>query len=428
MKIINLNQKSRQLKSLLDSGSSVDTTLEKRVSDIIAEVKNKGDKSLLNFTKKFDQVTLTSNTIKVSAKEINEALKAIDPTYKKAAQKIKRNIERYYKEEKKYIKSGWKFKSGSKVLGQITTPVESAGVYIPGGSAPLISTVFMTVIPAKIAGVKKIIAISPPSKSKKINPYIIYTLNLLGIKDIYKAGGAQAIAALSFGTKTVPKVSKVCGPGNIYVALAKKQLSGIVGIDMLAGPSEVMILSDSRANPEFIAADILSQAEHDPLSRAILITPSEVIAKKVKAVIATEIKKLPRRKIAEQALKSFGWIVIVKSIKQGIDLINELAPEHLEIMTKNPSALLPKIKNAGAIFLGDYTPVACGDFMAGPSHVLPTAGSAKFSSYLSLESFMKKSSFTYYDKKALQKEGADIIKIAGLEGLAAHLNSIKVRI
>lgn len=404
------------------------TVIEKQVTAIMDEVYKNGNKALINFTEKFDQVKLTAKTMSVSTKEIAEAKKQVSAEYKKTAKHIKQNITNYYKEEKKHIKFKWSIKKKGKESGQRIIPLERAGLYIPNGTAPLVSTVFMTVIPAKVAGVKEIVAVTPPEKNGAVNPYILYTLDFLGVKKIFKAGGAHAIAALYNGTETIPKVDIIAGPGNVYVATAKKLLLGKVGIDMVAGPSEVLIVADSTANPKYVAMDMLSQAEHDPLSRSVLVTSSEKLATVVKKQIDILLKDMPRKEIIKKALKAYGSIIITKSLKQAIDISNSFAPEHLQLMVKDAKKYLKDITNAGTVFVGYYTPVSCGDFIAGPSHVLPTLSTARFSSYLSVDTFVKKTSYTYYSKDALAAEINHLGCIASLEGLKAHADSAKIRV
>lgn len=401
---------------------------EKTVTAIMTEVYKNGNKALIKFAEKFDKVKLTEKKLMVSETEVIEAKKEVSAAYKKTAKHIKKNITNYYKEEKRHIKFNWSIGSTKKKSGQRIIPLKRAGVYIPNGTAPLVSTVFMTVIPALVAGVSEIVAMTPPEKDGKINPYILYTLDLLGVKKIFKSGGAQAIAALYKGTKTIPKVDIIAGPGNVYVATAKKLLLGKVGIDMVAGPSEVLIVADSKAKPKFIAADMLSQAEHDPLSRSVLVTSSAVLAANVKKEINRQIKEMPRKDIIKKALDAYGSIIITKSLMQSIDIANEFAPEHLQLMVADSQKYLEYIVNAGTVFMGYFTPVSCGDFIAGPSHVLPTLSTARFSSYLSVDTFLKKSSYTYYSQKGLADEINHLDCIASLEGLKAHADSAKIRV
>lgn len=377
-----------------------------RVSRIIDDVRKEGDKALLRYTRKFDSVKLKPKQIRVFAREINVAYQNMEPAFVNSLKVVIENVTKFYR---KQLKKSWKIKDKEGiVLGEVINPVESVGVYIPSGTAPLISSVYMTVLPAKVAGVERIVLVSPPNEYQSINPYILVVANLLGVKEIYKVGGAQAIAALAFGTKTIPKVDKIVGPGNQYVTEAKRQVFGYADIDMLAGPSEVVIIASRYADPKFVAADMAAQCEHTG-GLAILITTSKSLAR--------EVKEFPGN----------GYIIQAKNLDEAVEIANKIAPEHLELMVRDPKKLLKKIKNAGAIFLGLYSPTAVGDYIAGPSHVLPTGGTAKFFSGLSIRDFLKGSHVISYSKRALEGTVEDIERIAKLEGLQKHIESVKER-
>lgn len=382
---------------------------EKIVAEILDDVKAQGDKALVSYSQRYDYPKFNVQSIKLDCREISRVEKSVSPGFVKTLKKAIRNITEFHREEKKGIRSWEKRKQGC-VVGQKVIPIENVGVYVPGGRAPLCSTVLMNVIPAQVAGVKEIILCTPLDKNGEISPYILAAADLLGIKEIYCLGGAQAIGAMAYGTETVPRVDKIVGPGNIYVALAKKMVFGEVGIDSFAGPSEVLIIADDSANPKFVAADLLSQAEHDPNAQSVLITTSPSLAKSVEA-----------------SLEKSGTIIVVDNLDKAIDLANLKAPEHLELMVRNPSALLKNVKNAGAVFLGNFTPVAVGDYWAGPNHVLPTGGTARFSSGLSVYDFVKRMNYISYSRSALKKSTHDITSIAEAEGLVAHADSVKIR-
>ncbi|MEA3422446.1 MAG: histidinol dehydrogenase [Bacillota bacterium] len=394
-----------------------------KVNEIIKDVRENGDKSINKYTLKFDGVDLKN--IKVTDEEFKEAKENIDPKLKSSLEKAIDNITEFHK---KQIKKSFKFKKGSDIiLGQLINPIEKVGIYVPGGTASYPSTVMMNVIPAKLAGVKDIVITTPADKTGKIKDSVLVAADLLGVNSVYKIGGAQAIAGLSFGSETIPKVDKIVGPGNIYVAMAKRSVSGIVGIDMIAGPSEVLILADESANHKYIAADMIAQAEHDERAASIVVTECERIGGKIKEELKIQLSKLDRREIAEKALTDYGAIILTSCKKETFEIANRLAPEHLEILTKDPFADYKKIKNAGAIFLGEYTPEPVGDYFAGPNHTLPTSRTSRFSSALSVDDFYKKTSLLYYSEKALKDAGEDIIRLADDESLTGHANSIKVR-
>ncbi|GKU26863.1 histidinol dehydrogenase [Clostridium folliculivorans] len=394
------------------------------VERIISSVRKEGDASVKAFTEKFDGVTL--DQLKVSEVEIEDAFNKVSDNIKNALEKAITNIEYFHK---KQIRQSWvSTEENGVIMGQKISPLEKVGVYVPGGSAAYPSSVLMNVIPAKLAGVKKIVMVTPPKKDGSIDSNILVAAKLAGVSEIYKVGGAQAIAALAYGTDTIPKVDKIVGPGNIYVALAKRVCYGKVDIDMIAGPSEITIVCDEKANARFLAADLMSQAEHDKLASSVLITTSKTLAEEVNKQINVQIQNLNRKEIIEASLKNYGGILVVKSLEEAIDMANTIAPEHLELMIENPIAYLGKVKNAGSIFLGQYSPEPLGDYMAGPNHVLPTNGTARFFSPLSVDDFIKKSSYIYYTEEALRELSEDIMILAKAEGLDAHGNSIKVRV
>lgn len=421
--IINANENKDFLKKLLDRNQFEFEEINKTVEDILKEVKINKDRALKEYTYKFDGVNI--DEFLVSEQEIEEAFRNINTDLKNALEKAKSNIVKYHK--KQIIDSYFINKDEDIMLGQNVCAIEKVGIYVPGGLASYPSTVLMNGVPAKIAGVKEIIMVTPPNKEGKIKDSILVAASICGIDKIYKVGGAQSIAALTYGTETIPKVSKIVGPGNIYVAMAKKLVSGYVGIDMIAGPSEILIIADETANPKYVAADLMSQAEHDELAASILITNSEKLAKEVIDSLKIQIKTLKRNDIIEKSLKNFGAILITNSINESINIANEIAPEHLELLTRDPFDIYKQIKNAGAIFLGEFSPEPLGDYYAGPNHTLPTSGTAKFSSPLSVTDFLKKTSLIYYSKKELKKAKDSIIRIAEDEGLTAHANAIRVR-
>ncbi len=403
-------------------------SIERIVKKIIDEVRTDGDKALLSCTKKFDGVLLTKSQLKVSKQEIKDARSVLVDEVLKAVKEAKCNIENFHKKQIHGRKSWYRGSTKTVLLGEKYTPIESVGVYIPGGNAPLISSVLMTVIPARLAGVRRIVAVTPPQKNGHINKYILAVLDFLRVKEIYKVGGAQAIAALAFGTKTISKVDKIVGPGNIYVSTAKKLVYGEVDIDMIAGPSEIAIIADKDANPRYIAADLISQAEHGENGKFVLITTSKPVAEKVDILIKEQVASLSRRKAIGESLDKGRKIFIVKTLDEAVSLVNQIAPEHLELHVSKPQELAKKIKNAGAIFLGEYSPVAVGDYIAGPNHVLPTGGMARVFSPLSVDDFLKKSSVICYSKKGLKKIRKSLSLLADLEGMDAHKKSLLIRL
>lgn len=395
----------------------------KTVNDIINSVKKYGDNALFEFTLKFDGCIVDENSIKVSNNEIVEAYKKVDQKFIKAIQRAIRNITEYHENQKQ--RSWIDYKNGI-IYGQKVRPLEKVGVYVPGGTAAYPSSVLMNSIPAKVAGVSDIVMATPPYKGS-INPFVIVAANEVGVNAIYKVGGAQAIAALAFGTKSIPEVDKIVGPGNIYVAMAKRALYGLTGIDMIAGPSEVLVIADENANPAYVVSDLLSQAEHDALASSILLTTSEKLATIVSSEINMQIKHLDRKDIISKSLKEYGAIIIMNSINDAIDMANQIAPEHLELQIDSPFEVIDKIKNAGAVFLGENSTEPIGDYIAGPNHVLPTCGTARFFSPLSVDDFIKKMSILYYSNNSLNSVSDDVITLAEAEGLGAHANAIRVR-
>ena len=396
-----------------------------RVQSIIDDVKENGDEAIFRLTRQFDGAEISASNIRVTAAEIEEAYTRVDPGLIEVIRRATSNIRSYHEKQKR---NSW-FDSTAEgtLLGQKITPLASTGVYVPGGKAAYPSSVLMNIIPAKVAGVEKIVMVSPPGKDGKLNPGTLVAANEAGADEIYKVGGAQAIAALAYGTESVPKTDKIVGPGNIYVALAKKAVYGFVSIDSIAGPSEVLVIADETANPRWVAADLLSQAEHDELASAILVTTSEVVAKKVAEEIDGFLNILSRSNIIRSSLDNYGHILIAQNLDEAIEIANEIASEHLEIVTKDPFEVMTKIRNAGAIFIGEYSSEPLGDYFAGPNHILPTNGTAKFFSPLSVDDFVKKSSIIYYSRQALKRDADDIITFAEAESLTAHANSIKVR-
>lgn len=394
------------------------------VTSILSKVKAEGDKALFEFTKEFDKINL--KTLEVSKDEINECFNNVEQDFIKALEEAKVNIEDYHKKQKS---NGFLMtKDNGVYLGQRVIPLERVGVYVPGGTAAYPSSVLMNVVPAKVAGVDEIIMVTPPDKDGGINPYIGVAARIAGIDRIYKVGGAQAIAALAYGTKSIPRVDKIVGPGNIFVATAKKLVFGQVDIDMIAGPSEILVIADEKSDPSFVAADLMSQAEHDKLASSILVTTSKKLYEEVEIELEKQVKILEREDIIRTSLKDFGKAIICETIEECIDISNLIAPEHLEIMVDEPMLYLGMVRNAGSVFLGRYCPEPIGDYFGGTNHVLPTSGTAKFFSPLSVDSFIKKSSFLCYSKEAIMKNGEKIITLANKEGLTAHANSVKVRL
>ena len=395
------------------------------VTEVVNDVKENGDQAVLSYTKKFDGCDLTAEQMLVTEEEIKEAYNIVEERFIEIIRKALVNIRDYHEKQKQY--SWFDSKPNGTMLGQKVTPLESCGVYVPGGKAAYPSSVLMNIVPAKVAGVEKIVMVTPPGKDGNVNPNTLVAAKEAGADIIYKVGGSQAIAALAYGTETIPQVDKIVGPGNIYVALAKKQVYGNVSIDSIAGPSEIAVLADETANPRYVAADLLSQAEHDELASAILVTTSEAFAKEVEKEIEGFLKELSRAEIIQKSLDQFGYLLVAETMDQAIETVNAIASEHLEVVTANPFDVMTKIRNAGAIFIGEYSSEPLGDYFAGPNHVLPTNGTAKFFSPLSVDDFIKKSSIIYYSKEALKPIHKDIEAFAEAEQLTAHANSIKVR-
>ena len=427
MRTVRLTKESTKdiLENLLKRSPNNYGKFEAAVADILANVKEKGDEALFSYTKEFDKVEVTPETIRVTEEEIEEAYKAVDASLLEVIRKALVNIRSYH--EKQRQNSWFTSTENGTMLGQKVTPLNRVGVYVPGGTAVYPSSVLMNIVPAKVAGVPHIVMTTPPGKDGKVNPSTLVAAKEAGADEIYKVGGAQAIGALAYGTASIPKVDKIVGPGNIFVALAKKAVYGHVSIDSIAGPSEILVLADETANAHYVAADLLSQAEHDEMASAILITTSTELAQNVEKEIEGYLKVLSRKEIIEKSLENFGYILIAEDMDEAIEAANEIASEHMEIVTKNAFEVMMKVRNAGAIFIGEYSSEPLGDYFAGPNHVLPTNGTAKFFSALSVDDFIKKSSIVYYSKSALQEIHKDIIQFASSEQLTAHANSIAVR-
>lgn len=416
---------TRYLNTLRDREESVQQEVILRVEEILNNIKEQGNRALIEYTNKFDSENVNENNLCVNKEEIEEAYKIVDKEFLEAIKLAAENIRFFHEKQKK---NSWMVtKEMGVILGQNIRPLENVGIYVPGGTASYPSSVLMNAIPAKVAGVTNVVMVTPPSKDGSINPNILVAADIAGVDKIYKVGGAQAVGALAFGTETIDKVDKIVGPGNIYVAMAKKSVYGYVDIDMIAGPSEILVIADEEANAEYIAADLMSQAEHDRLASSVLVTNSLKLAEEVKSELTRQVESLSRKDIILDSLQNYGVIIIVDSIKEAINMSNKIAPEHLELCVKEPFLILGDIKNAGSIFLGDYAPEPLGDYIAGPNHVLPTSGTARFFSPLSVDDFVKKSSFIHYSKEALLGVGKKIVKLAETEGLTAHANSISVR-
>ncbi len=427
MRIVKLTDETKNniLEDLLKRSPNSYGKFEAAVNDILLNVRTNKDEALFKYTKDFDKADINASNIVVTKDEIEEAYTKVDPALVDVIRKSLRNIKEYHEKQKQY--SWFDSKPDGTILGQKVTPLARAGVYVPGGKAAYPSSVLMNVVPAKVAGVEQIIMCTPPDHEGKVYPTTLVAANEAGVDVVYKAGGAQAIAAMAYGTESIPKVDKICGPGNIYVALAKKAVFGYVSIDSVAGPSEILVIADETANPRYVAADLLSQAEHDEMASAILITTSSELANKVSAEIDGFLKELSRSEIISKSLDNYGYILLVDDINEAVSVANDIASEHLEIVTKDPFNVMTKIKNAGAIFLGEYSSEPLGDYFAGPNHVLPTNGTAKFFSALSVDDFIKKSSIISYSREALEAIHNDIENFASAEHLTAHANSIKVR-
>jgi histidinol dehydrogenase len=427
MRILKLTKETQNniLENLLKRSPNSYGEFESRVNDIIQNVREKRDEAIFEYTLKFDGATIDQDNICVTEEEIKEAYEQVDPKLLDVIRKALVNIRDYHAKQKQY--SWFDSDESGIILGQKVTPLKTVGVYVPGGKAVYPSSVLMNVIPAKVAGVSNIIMTTPCGKDGKVYPSTLVAAKEAGVDAIYKVGGAQAIAALAFGTESIPKVDKIVGPGNIYVALAKKAVFGYVSIDSIAGPSEIMVLADETANPRFVAADLLSQAEHDEMASAILVTTSETLAERVSVEVDKFVEVLSRKEIIRKSLDNYGYILVADTMQDAIDTVNEIASEHLELVTKNPFETMTKIRNAGAIFIGEYSSEPLGDYFAGPNHVLPTNGTAKFFSPLSVDDFIKKSSIISYSREALEPVYKDIVQFAECEKLTAHANSIRVR-
>ena len=427
MRIVKLSKESKEnlLADLLKRDPNNYGQYADTVQAIVDDVKARGDEALFEYTEKFDKVKVTKDTIRVTKEEIDEALKQVDPKLMEVMVKSMKNIRAFHEKQKQL--SWFDTTPDGTILGQRVTPLDSAGLYVPGGKAAYPSSVLMNIIPAEVAGVNRIVMVTPPGKDGKVNPVTLAAAHIAGATEVYKVGGAQAIAALAFGTESIPKVNKIAGPGNIYVALAKKAVYGHVSIDSIAGPSEIMVLADESANAKFVAADLLSQAEHDELACAILVTTSMKLAEEVSKLTEEFIAGLSRKEILQKSIDNYGYILVADSMDDAVDVVNEIAPEHLEIQTINPFETMTQVRNAGAIFMGEYSSEPLGDYFAGPNHVLPTNGTAKFFSPLGVDAYVKKSSIIYYSKKSLKPVSRDIIQFAESEYLTAHANSIRVR-
>lgn len=427
MKTVTLNEENKKslLEELLKRSPSHYGEYEERVRAILDAVRQKGDEALFAYTKQFDGVQVDAGSIRVTEGEIEEAYRQVDPELLTVIRKALLNIRSYHEKQRRY--SWFDSQPNGTMLGQKISALERVGVYVPGGKAVYPSSVLMNIVPAKVAGVEQIVMTTPPGKDGRVSANTLVAAHEAGVDVIYKAGGAQAIAALAYGTKSIPKVDKIVGPGNIYVALAKKAVYGFVSIDSIAGPSEILVLADETANPRFVAADLLSQAEHDEMASAILVTTSKALAGQVSAEVDSFVQRLSRKDILEKSLENYGYILVADNMEDAIDAANEIASEHLEIVTRDPFQVMTKIRNAGAIFIGEYASEPLGDYFAGPNHVLPTNGTARFFSPLSVDDFIKKSSIVYYSREALKEVHQDVIRFAEAEQLTAHANSIAVR-
>ncbi len=427
MRIVTLSKESRQnlLDSLLKRSPGNYGQYQDTVQEIVDRVKTKGDQALFELTRKFDWEGVDASNVKLTEAEVQEAYDTIDPQLVETIRKSLKNIREYHEKQKQH--SWFDTTPEGTMLGQKVTPLASAGVYVPGGKAVYPSSVLMNIVPAKIAGVAHVVMCTPCNKEGKVNPAVLVAAKEAGADEVYKVGGAQAIAAMAFGTESIPKVDKITGPGNIFVALAKKAVSGFVSIDSIAGPSEILVLADETANPRYVAADLLSQAEHDEMASAILVTTSKELAEKVSEEVDAFVKILSRKEIISKSLDNYGYILVAETLEDAIETVDLIASEHLEIVTKNPFEVMMKVKNAGAIFLGEYSSEPLGDYFAGPNHILPTNGTARFFSPVSVDDFIKKSSIIYYSREALQRVHKDIEYFAKAEQLTAHANSIAVR-
>ncbi len=427
MKRLQVNDASLEnmLETLLKRSPNQYDEYQQKVTEILEQVRQKGDEALFAYTKQFDGADISKESIRVTEDEIDEAYSLVDDGLIDVMKKSLANIRDFH--EKQMQKSWIDTRDDGVILGQRVTPLASAGVYVPGGKAAYPSSVLMNIIPAKVAGVERIVMTTPPGADGKVTPVTLVAAHLAGATEVYKVGGAQAVAALAYGTESIAKVAKICGPGNIFVALAKKSVYGHVSIDSIAGPSEILVLADESSNPRYVAADLLSQAEHDELASAILVTTSEELADRVETEIEGFLKQLSRADIIRKSLDQYGYLLVASDMEHAVRAVNEIASEHLEILTKHPYDTMTRVKNAGAIFLGEYSSEPLGDYFAGPNHVLPTNGTAKFFSPLGVDDFIKKSSLISYSREALEEIHEDIIRFAKAEGLTAHANSISVR-
>lgn len=427
MRMVQLTKQEKEniLENLLKRSPNQYDEYQEAVNEILENVKKEGDKAVFDYTKRFDKANISKETLYVTEEEIKEAYSLVDADLIETMKKSIANIRDFHERQ---VRNSWfHTREDGVILGQRITALASVGVYVPGGKAAYPSSVLMNIIPAKVAGVKRIVMATPPGKDGKVTPVTLVASHLAGASEVVKVGGAQAIAALAYGTESIPKVDKIVGPGNIFVALAKKTVYGHVSIDSVAGPSEILVLADETANPRYVAADLLSQAEHDELASAILVTTSRELAEQVSKEVDTFVASLSRKEIISKSLENYGYLLIADNMDEAIDVVNEIASEHLEIITKNPFDTMTRVKNAGAMFLGEYSSEPLGDYFAGPNHVLPTNGTAKFFSPLSVDDFIKKSSVISYSREALEEAHEDIIKFAKAEHLTAHANSIAVR-
>ena len=427
MRIIQLDEEKKNniLEGLLKRDPNQYGQYAQTVEAIVEDVKNRKDQAVFEYTKKFDHADISADNIRVTEEEIRQAMESVDPQLIEVMIKSMANIEDHHRRQ---LRQSWfSSRPDGTILGQKITPLERVGVYVPGGKAAYPSTVLMNIVPAKVAGVDRIIMTTPPGADGKVNPVTLTAAYLAGVREVYKVGGAQAVAALAFGTQSIPRVDKIVGPGNIFVALAKKAVYGHVSIDSIAGPSDILVIADESANPRYVAADLLSQAEHDELASAILVTDSMALAQAVSKEVDLFLGQLSRKAILEKSLENYGYILVVDSLEEAIETANDIASEHLEIATKNPFEVMTKIRNAGAIFIGEYSSEPLGDYFAGPNHVLPTNGTARFFSPLGVDDFIKKSSIIYYSREALEKVHEEIEQFASAEQLTAHANSIHVR-
>ncbi len=430
MKIYNFPSKEaeKRLSTIINRGLGYKQKDFLEVTRILDDVKKNGDRALVEYIRRFDAPDITVNTLKTTEKEMNNAASLADRSFKQALGRAASQITSFHQRQ---LKTSWiDTNRPGTLLGQLINPVGSVGIYVPGGrggNTPLVSSILMCGIPARIAGVEKVVMVTPPTSKGGVNPYLLFAARKVGIRDVYKVGSAWGIAALAFGTETVPKVDMIAGPGNIHVSMAKKIVADLVGIDLIAGPSEILIIADRTANPEFIAADLLSQAEHDPLASALLVTDSPEIGGAVALAIRAQLENLLRKEIIQKSLSRYGGILVVPDLDTAVAISNRIAPEHLELHIKDHFDYIGQIRNAGAVFAGDYTPESVGDYMAGPNHVLPTAGTARFASGLSVDHFIKKTNILHYSRSAFNQEAKAIIRLAEIEGLDAHAHSIRVR-